>query len=81
MKRSWIVAGWFFAMLASALFPAWEVAERIESNPLGKFVDPATGAWLPHVYWQFLTWWLPIAVPVSLLAGACMFLNWPRDRR
>ena len=81
MKRGWIVVGWLCAMLASALFPIWEVAERIELNPLGNFVDPATGAWRPRIYWQFLAWWLPIAVPVSLLAGACMFLNWPRDPR
>jgi hypothetical protein len=36
-----------------------------------------TGTWLPHVYATFFQWWLPIAVPVSLLALACMFLNRP----
>ena len=81
MRRSWIVTGWLVALVASALPPMWFLAARIEENPLGKYVDPTTGAWLPHVYWKFLAWWLPIAVPVSLLALACMFLNWPRDPR
>ena len=81
MKRSWIVGGWGFALLASALLPLSWVADRIERNHLGKYVDPETGAWTPHVYWQFLYWWLPIAVPVSLLALACMFLNRPVDPR
>jgi hypothetical protein len=81
IKRGWIVVGWLAAMVASALFPLAEMADRIETNPLGNFVDPITGAWRPRVYWQFLSWWLPIAVPVSLLAAACMFLNWPADKR
>ena len=81
VRRGWIVVGWLFAMLASALFPIAEMAERIETNPLGNFVDPLTGAWKPRVYWQFLGWWLPIAIPVSVLAGACMVLNWPHDPR
>ena len=81
MKRGWIVGGWGFALLASALPPLFALADRIERNHLGKFVDPETGAWTPHVYWQFFYWWLPIAVPVSLLALACMFLNRPADRR
>ena len=42
-------------------------------------VDPDTGAWTPYVYWQFLRWWLPIAIPASGLALACMFLNRPGD--
>ena len=81
MKRSWIIGGWLFALLASALPPAWFMAQRIETNHLGKFVDPETGAWTPQVYSQFLTWWSPIAVPVTLLALACMFLNRPENRR
>jgi hypothetical protein len=28
-----------------------------------------------------LTWWSPIAVPVTLLALACMVLNRPAGRR
>ena len=81
MKRGWIVGGWLFALLASALPVLFFMADRIERNHLGKFVDPATGAWTPQVYSQFLTWWSPIAIPVSLLAIACMFLNRPRDPR
>ena len=81
MKRGWIVGGWLFALLASALPVLFFMADRIERNHLGKFVDPATGAWTPQVYSQFLTWWSPIAIPVSLLALACMFLNRPRDPR
>ena len=81
MKRSWVIGGWLFALLASALPVLWFMAGRIEHNHLGKFVDPETGAWTAQVYTQFFTWWLPIAVPVSLLALACMFLNRPADRR
>lgn len=80
MKRSWIVGGWLIALVASALLPLWFLAGRIERNHLGKYVDE-TGAWTPQVYWQFLDWWLPIAVPVSLLALACMFLNRPTNPR
>ena len=81
MKRSWIVGGWLIAMLASAILPLWFIADRVERNHLGKFVDPETGAWTLQVYSQFLTWWSPIAVPVSLLALACMFLNRPDPTR
>ena len=81
MKRAWIVWGWLTAMVASALPVLWVVAERIEQNPLGKYVDPLTGAWTPVVYSRFFLWWLPVAVPVSLLALACLFLNRPDGRR
>ena len=81
MKRSWIVGGWLFALVASALPPAWFMADRIERNHLGKFVDPETGAWTPQVYSEFLTWWSPIALPVTLLALACMVLNRPAKPR
>ena len=81
MKRSWIVGGWLIALLASAILPWSAVSERIKENRLGLFVDPETGAWTALVYWRFLQWWLPIAVPVSLLALACMFLNRPADPR
>lgn len=70
-----IVWGWVFALAASAILPAWGVAERISANHLGRYVDPATGAWTAEVYWQFLDWWLPIAAPVSVLALACMYLD------
>ena len=81
MRRGWIVGGWSIAMVASALPPLWFIADRVQRNHLGKFVDPETGAWTGAVYSQFLTWWSPIAVPVTLLAFACMFLNRPGDRR
>ena len=77
MKRGWIVGGWLVALVASALPVLWVLADRVERNHLGKFVEPETGAWTTQVYSQFLAWWLPIAVPVSLLALACMVLNRP----
>jgi hypothetical protein len=81
MKRSWVVGGWLFALLGSALPVIYFMAERVGENRLGKFVDPETGAWTSQVYSQFFTWWSPIALPVTLLALACMFLNRPRDPR
>ena len=81
VRPGWIVGGWLIALLASALLPIWNLADRIERNHLSKYIDPETGAWTPHVLWTFLGWWLPIAVPVSLLALACMFLNRPGDPR
>ena len=81
MKRSWIVGGWLFALIASALPVIYFMADRVERNHLGKFIDPETGAWTPQVYSEFLTWWSPIAAPVTLLALACMFLNRPTDKR
>ena len=80
LKVSWIVGGWLIALGASALPVLWVLAGRIERNPLGKYVE-LDGSWTPHVYWTFLAWWLPIAVPVSLLALACMYLNRPADPR
>jgi hypothetical protein len=74
VKGGWLVGGWLIALTASALPVAWALAGRIERNPLGKYLD-ADGVWTVQVYWQFLAWWLPIAVPVSLLAFACMYLN------
>ncbi len=79
IRRGWIVGGWAIALGSSAMPVLWVLADRIARNPLGKYVDGTTGAWLPHVYWTFLAWWLPIAVPVSLLALACMYLNRPVD--
>ncbi len=81
MRRGWIVGGWLFALLASALLPGRFLLDRIESNHLGQYVDAETGAWTAQVPWQFFKWWLPIAVPVSLLALACLFLNRPDGRR
>jgi hypothetical protein len=74
MKRAWLVGGWLIALGSSALPVAWVLAGRIERNPLGKYVD-ADGGWTAQVYSQFLVWWLPIAVAVSFLALACMYLN------
>ena len=81
MKRSWIVGGWIVALIASALLPWQAVSERIAENRFGQYIDPHTGEWTPLVYWRFLQFWLPIAVPVSVLALACMFLNRPADPR
>ena len=81
MKRSWIVGGWVFALLASALPALWMSADLARRNPLEIYLDPATGAPTAQLYWQFVRWWLPIAVPVSLVALACMFLNRPEGRR
>ena len=79
MRRSWIVGGWLIALFASALPVLYFMADRVERNHLGEFIDPETGAWTPQVYSQFFTWWSPIAAPVTLLALACMFLNRPAD--
>jgi hypothetical protein len=77
MKRSWIAGGWAFAMLASMLPALWSAADLARRNPLGIYADPASGAPTLQLAWQFLRWWLPIAVPLSLLALACMALNRP----
>jgi len=77
MKRAWIVGGWAITLIASALPVLYFVAERVERNHLGKYLDPHTGAWTPQVYSLFLTWWSPIVVPVTLLALSCMVLNRP----
>jgi hypothetical protein len=81
VKRGWIVGGWLFALLALALPVLWFMADRVDRNHLGKFIDPATGAWTAQVYSEFFTWWSPIAAPVTLLALACMVLNRPAGRR
>ena len=81
MKRGWIVGGWLFALLASALPALWMSIGLARRNPLDIYVDPATGEPTAQLYWQFVRWWLPIAVPVSLVALACMFLNRPDGRR
>ena len=75
MKRSWILGGWLIAMAASAGPALWMTADLIERNPMGRYVDGATGAWSPDLVVLFLRWWLPVAAPVSLLALACMVLN------
>ena len=79
MKRSWILGGWLFAMLASAIPALWMSADLAARNPLGIYVDPLSGEPRPQLFWQFFRWWLPVALPVSLLALACMFLNRSRD--
>jgi hypothetical protein len=75
MKRGWIVGGWLAAMLASAGPALWMSADHIRRNPLGKYVDETTGAWTSELYWQFVKWWLPVAIPVAVLALACMMMN------
>ena len=78
MKRSWIVGGWLFALVASAIPSLWMASDLAERNPLGIYVDDS-GAYTPQLYWQFLKWWAPIAGAASALALACMFLNRPAD--
>jgi hypothetical protein len=79
MKRGWIVGGWLVAMIASVLPALWSAVDLANRNPLGIYADPATGVPTLRLYLQFLRWWLPIAVPVSVLAAACMVLNRPSD--
>ena len=81
MKRGWILGGWLFALLASALPALWMSINLAQRNPLDIYVDPATGQPTAQLYWQFVRWWLPVAAPVSMLALACMFLNRPEGRR
>jgi hypothetical protein len=78
MKRSWIVGGWLFALLASAIPSLWMAGDLADRNPLGIYVDQS-GAYTPQLYWQFFKWWLPIALAASALALACMVLNRPAD--
>ena len=78
MKRSWIVGGWLFALVASAIPSLWMAADLADRNPLGIYVDE-NGAYTPQLYWQVFKWWLPIASAASVLAIACMFLNRPAD--
>ena len=75
MRRSWILGGWIIAMIASAIPALWMASDLASRNPLGIYVDPESGNPTPQLYWQFLKWWLSIAVSVSVLALACMFLN------
>jgi len=77
MKRGWIVGGWLFALVASAIPALWMSFRIAQRNPLEIYVDPLTGSPTAQLYWQFVRWWLPIAVPVSLVALACMVLNRP----
>ena len=77
MKRGWIVGGWGFALLASALLPLTSLADRIERNHLGKYVDPETGSWTIEVVRTFLDWWLPIA---GKPAGARLHVPEPAGR-
>jgi len=78
MKRGWLVGGWLFALLASAIPSLRMATDLAQRNPLGIYVDDS-GAFTAQLYWQFFKWWLPIAGAVSLLALACMFLNRPAD--
>jgi hypothetical protein len=78
MRRSWIVGGWLFALIASAIPSLWMAEDLAQRNPLGIYVDE-NGAFTGALYWQFFKWWLPIAGATSLLALACMFLNRPVD--
>lgn len=78
MKRGWIVGGWLFALMASAIPSLWMADDLAQRNPLGIYVDDS-GEFTAQLYWQFLKWRLPIAGAASLLALACMFLNRPAD--
>jgi hypothetical protein len=79
VRLGWIVGGWLFALTASAIPALWMAEELAQRNPLGIYVDGETGAYTARLYWQFVKWWLPLAVPFSLVALACMFLNRPED--
>ena len=78
MRRGWIVGGWLFALVASAIPSLWMARDLAERNPLGIYVDES-GAFTLQLYWQFFKWWLPIAGGASALALACMILNRPAD--
>jgi hypothetical protein len=75
MRQAWIVWGWLFALLAAALPALWLCYGLARENPMGFYVDPATGEFTPRLYWRFFKWWVSGAVPVSLLALACLFVN------
>ena len=78
MKRGWIVGGWAFAMFASALPSLWMTVDLGQRNPLGIYLGD-DGWPTVRLVLQFFRWWLPVSVPVSLLALAAMALNRPAD--
>jgi len=75
VKLSWILWGWLFAIVAAALPALWLAYGLATRNPLGIYVDPLTGEFRWALYRQFFRWWISGAVPVSVLALACMFVN------
>ena len=75
MRKSWLFGGWLVAMAASAVPALWMASDHIRRNPLGKFVDEATGEWTAELYSSFFRWWLPVAIPVVLLGLAAMVMN------
>jgi len=77
-RVGWILGGWLFALVASAIPSLWMAHDLARRNPLGIYVNDS-GAYTAQLYWQFFKWWLPIATAASLLALACMFLNRPTD--
>lgn len=74
MNRRHVLAGWLIGLFAAAIMPLWAMAERIRENPLGRYVTPE-GSWTADVYVRFFWSWLPIAVGVSVLAFACLFVD------
>jgi hypothetical protein len=78
MRRGWIVGGWLFALVASAIPSLWMAGDLAERNPLGIYVDES-GAFTLQLYWQFFKWWLPIAGGGSARALASKILNRPAD--
>jgi len=78
IRQGWIVGGWAIALIASVLPVLWVTLDLAERNPLGLYVDAETGAPTVRLYWQFVRWWLPVAIPISVLAAACMVLNRPK---
>jgi hypothetical protein len=79
VRKSWLIGGWLAAMFASAIPALWMVADVAARNPLGQYVDEASGAYKPLLYEMFLRWWLPVAIPVALLGLAAMVMNRPPD--
>lgn len=75
-----LAIGWLAFLLSSAIPAIWATARAIERNPQGRYVDLATGEWTPALYHYFFIWWLPVLVPVLLLACACLFLDRRRGR-
>ena len=75
MKKSWLIGGWLAALLASAGPALWMASDHIRRNPLGKYVDEASGSWTSELCWSFFRWWMPVAIPVVVLGLAAMMMN------
>lgn len=70
-----IALGWALSLLASALPSLWWASRAIERDTHGTYVDPLTGEYTLALYRLFLTWWLPLGIPVVLMGLSFRFFD------